>query len=161
MHIQNTLKNKHKGFTIVELLIVIVVIAILATISIVAYTGIQERSRRASAATDLKMLEKAIVAARIQTNKTLLQITGSNCTYCIGGQSGYEAALDAIGAASGVNVESLKKGDPWGERYRIDENEGEGVVNPPCGNGRDAIGVPNSTRGVSTILIPYFQAQCS
>lgn len=33
-----------KGFTIVELLIVIVVIAILAAISIVAYTGIQQRA---------------------------------------------------------------------------------------------------------------------
>lgn len=33
------------GFTIVELLIVIVVIAILATISIVAYTGIQTRAQ--------------------------------------------------------------------------------------------------------------------
>ena len=32
--------NKTKGFTLVELLIVIVVIAILAAISIVAYNGV-------------------------------------------------------------------------------------------------------------------------
>ncbi|HBO64608.1 TPA: hypothetical protein DD425_01450 [Candidatus Saccharibacteria bacterium] len=38
---------KQKGFTIVELLIVIVVIAILAAITIVAYTGIQQRARNA------------------------------------------------------------------------------------------------------------------
>lgn len=112
--------GRARGFTIVELLIVIVVIAILASISTVAYAGIQERSRRASAMSDLKMLEKAIIMARIHTNKTLLQITGSNCTYCIGGQVGYEAALDAIGTASGMNLASLKKGDPWGDRYRID-----------------------------------------
>ena len=36
--------NRRSGFTIVELLIVIVVIAILAAISIVAYNGIQTRS---------------------------------------------------------------------------------------------------------------------
>jgi len=36
---------KRRGFTIVELLIVIVVIAILAAITVVAYNGIQQRSR--------------------------------------------------------------------------------------------------------------------
>ena len=39
---------KSRGFTIVELLIVIVVIAILAAISVVAYNGIQTRAETAS-----------------------------------------------------------------------------------------------------------------
>jgi prepilin-type N-terminal cleavage/methylation domain-containing protein len=43
-----TLK-KERGFTIVELLIVIVVIAILAAITIVAYNGIQNRAKTTSA----------------------------------------------------------------------------------------------------------------
>jgi prepilin-type N-terminal cleavage/methylation domain-containing protein len=44
MRLQNIKKNQ-KGFTIVELLIVIVVIGILAAITIVAFNGIQNRAK--------------------------------------------------------------------------------------------------------------------
>ncbi|MBM3210422.1 prepilin-type N-terminal cleavage/methylation domain-containing protein [Candidatus Saccharibacteria bacterium] len=48
------------GFTIVELLIVIVVITILAAITIVAYNGIQERSRTAAVQSDLRNLSQLV-----------------------------------------------------------------------------------------------------
>ena len=46
------------GFTIVELLIVIVVIAILAAISIVSYTGIQQSARDSKRKSDLELIVK-------------------------------------------------------------------------------------------------------
>ena len=49
-----------RGFTIVELLIVIVVIAILAAITIVAYNGIQGRARDSQRVSDLKTIVKAL-----------------------------------------------------------------------------------------------------
>ncbi len=55
-------KNIKKGFTIVELLIVIVVIGILATITVVAYQGVQNRAKTTKAATSARdILKKADV----------------------------------------------------------------------------------------------------
>lgn len=51
---------KSRGFTIVELLIVIVVIAILAAITIVAYNGIQARARDNIRYQDVKSIMKAL-----------------------------------------------------------------------------------------------------
>ena len=48
------------GFTIVELLIVIVVIGILAAITIVAYNGIQSRGRDADRVSDMNALKKSL-----------------------------------------------------------------------------------------------------
>ena len=50
------------GFTIVELLIVVVVIAILASITIVAYNGIRERSQSSALATTLKSASQKVQA---------------------------------------------------------------------------------------------------
>lgn len=53
-------KDKKRGFTIVELLIVIVVIGILAAIAIVAYNGIQSRARDAQRKSDIGAIVKTL-----------------------------------------------------------------------------------------------------
>lgn len=60
MMIKNQFNKKQTGFTIVELLIVIVVIGILAAISIVAYSGIQDRAENARLQAGMSSLNKAI-----------------------------------------------------------------------------------------------------
>ncbi len=52
--------KSRSGFTIVELLIVIVVIGILAAITIVAYNGIQQRGRDAQRKSDVANIAKAL-----------------------------------------------------------------------------------------------------
>lgn len=93
-------KNK-PGFTIVELLIVIVVIAILAAITIVAYNGIQQRARASEASAALSQAKKKLElykvdnssypasgnlsAAGVTDGDVSFQYTSDGSTYCITG----------------------------------------------------------------------------
>ncbi len=54
------LQLRRTGFTIVELLIVIVVIAVLASITVVAFNGVQARSRDSHRVSDIKQVHKAL-----------------------------------------------------------------------------------------------------
>ena len=63
------MKARKQGFTIVELLIVIVVIAILAAITIVAYNGTQQRARDARRDQDVAAIAKALELYYIDNGK--------------------------------------------------------------------------------------------
>lgn len=62
-------KLKQQGFTIVELLIVIVVIGILAALVITTFTGIQQKARNTERETDIKALQGQIEAYYAQNGK--------------------------------------------------------------------------------------------
>lgn len=70
--------QRRPGFTIVELLIVIVVIAILAAISIVAYTGIQNRAADTAVQSDLRNIATKVQEVHALTGK--YPSTGSSGT---------------------------------------------------------------------------------
>lgn len=61
-----TKNNLQTGFTIVELLIVIVVIGILASITVVAYNGFQNRAYDTTVRSDLKNTATSLELYRIQ-----------------------------------------------------------------------------------------------
>lgn len=75
-----------RGFTIVELLIVIVVIGILAAITIVAFTGIQTRARDAERSSEAAAIMKAVEMYRADNGSYPLQSGGNeNSGYNTGG----------------------------------------------------------------------------
>lgn len=94
-------RKQHDGFTIVELLIVIVVIGILAAIVIVAYQGVTNRANDAAVKSDLTTIAKKLEAdkllngsdtyptsetdlgsANIKATKNAYDTTINNFVYC-------------------------------------------------------------------------------
>jgi len=78
---------KRHGFTIVELLIVIVVIAILAAITIVAYNGIQSRAKASAIQQSISQANKKVLAYAVTNSDqypadlATVGITDSDTTY--------------------------------------------------------------------------------
>lgn len=64
-----TLSKKQTGFTIVELLIVIVVIGILAALVITTFAGIQKKARDTERTTDIKAIHAQLEAYYAQNGR--------------------------------------------------------------------------------------------
>ena len=64
-------KQKPRGFTIVELLIVVVVIAILAAITVVAYSGIQNRTNDTAVQSDLANIAQKYELYKLESSSAI------------------------------------------------------------------------------------------
>jgi prepilin-type N-terminal cleavage/methylation domain-containing protein len=94
-------QGKQKGFTIVELLIVIVVIGILAAISIVAYTGITKQANINSAKSNASNVADAANAINAQSGSypaTATSFTNTTEGVTISSPKGVE--LGSVGLTS-------------------------------------------------------------
>jgi prepilin-type N-terminal cleavage/methylation domain-containing protein len=68
--------NKDQGFTLVELLIVIVILGILATVTVFAVRGITDQGQTSACSADKKTLQVAVEAYFAQYGGETIPITG-------------------------------------------------------------------------------------
>ena len=99
-------RKERSGFTIVELLIVIVVISILAAITVVAFNGIQNRAQNATIISQAGKMSKYL-RAYVALNggdqmKSQLPVGGSPVTYCLG--TGYQDVVQGSAVGCYVNT---------------------------------------------------------
>lgn len=146
-------KNKHSGFTIVELLIVIVVIAILAAITIVAFNGVQDRARKSSMDTDFSNNNKVakVVSASTGNSPTTLDILQSS-TKMTASQGVYKLASFCASSQSYAIAVETTTGDKYYSTNggTVTQNNTLDVTNACAGLGitsadRIFLGMPSSS----------------
>ncbi len=106
-----SLNKQNKGFTIVELLIVIVVIGILAGLVITTYNGIQQKARNTERTTDLKTFQSQLEAyyantGKYPSNTDLGGTSATNLTFVTGNLKGMdkETMRDPKGTAADYSL---------------------------------------------------------
>ncbi len=94
-------RKNNRGFTIVELLIVIVVIGILAALVVVTYNGIQQKARDTERKTDINALHGQFEAYQAQNGKYPTLANANDATFRAANLKGLDPAAlqDPKGAA--------------------------------------------------------------
>ncbi|MCA9332652.1 prepilin-type N-terminal cleavage/methylation domain-containing protein [Candidatus Saccharibacteria bacterium] len=94
------ISNKEQGFTIVELLIVIVVIGILAALVVTTFTGIQQKARNTERQTDIKAIHGQVEAYYAQNGRYPTLANMNDATFRSANMKGLddEALKDPKGA---------------------------------------------------------------
>lgn len=103
-----SLRKNSRGFTIVELLIVIVVIGILAALVIVTYNGIQQKARDTERKTDVNAIHGQVEAYYAQNGKYPTLANVNDATFRSANMKGLDAAAlqDPKGSSQAVCASS-------------------------------------------------------
>lgn len=102
------MKSTRKGFTLVELLVVIAILAILATVSVVGYTSFIDRANQSTALQEMTQIRDAVIAEDILNPN--FSISGGTITVLASTDAGYDAKHPTFDAFVGALVAELGTG---------------------------------------------------
>ena len=102
----NTPSSNRKGFTLVEIMIVVAIIALLAAIAVPGFLRARKRSQASRILNDVRMIDAAVDQYAIETNRS----TGNTVNiadwtnYLKQGTSLYNTGASLLGSAYGVQT---------------------------------------------------------
>ena len=106
----NKFNKRNGGFTLVEIMIVVAIIALLAAIAVPGFLRARKRSQASRVVNDLRLIDAAVDQYAIENNKTTgtQVLTADWIVYLKKGSSLYNTASDVFGNTYGnQTVDSL------------------------------------------------------
>ena len=99
----NKFNKKRGGFTLVEIMIVVAIIALLAAIAVPGFLRARKRSQASRVVNDLRLIDAAVDQYTIENNKTTNSTVGTAdwVAYLKKGSSLYNTAADVFGNSYG------------------------------------------------------------
>src|SRR6187549_2970238 len=100
------LNRKHAGFTLVEIMIVVAIIALLAAIAVPGFLRARKRSQASKILNDLRMIDAAVDQYAIETNRTTGNTVGTAdwTNYVKKGSILYNTGADLFGNGYGAQT---------------------------------------------------------
>ncbi len=140
-----TLRNIKKGFTLVELLIVIIIIAVLAAIAIPKFSNSSQRSKESSLRANLKLVRNAIDLFRADTGAFPANMAGLTTSTTAGLSAAAAACTIAATDWRGPYLQAVPVDPVSGSAmtYGTSAADVGNVKSSATGNGLD--GTPYST----------------
>jgi prepilin-type N-terminal cleavage/methylation domain-containing protein len=100
------LNRRHAGFTLVEIMIVVAIIALLAAIAVPGFLRARKRSQAAKILNDLRMIDAAVDQYAIETNRTTGNVVAITdwTNYVKKGTNLYNTGNSLLGSAYGAQT---------------------------------------------------------
>jgi prepilin-type N-terminal cleavage/methylation domain-containing protein len=126
------LNRKHAGFTLVEIMIVVAIIALLAAIAVPGFLRARKRSQASKILNDLRMIDAAVDQYAIETNRTSgNQVLVADWTNYVKKNSIlYNTGADLFGNSYGVQTVDTIPQVPSADYQALSDVAGTGFWSP-------------------------------
>jgi len=126
------LNRKHAGFTLVEIMIVVAIIALLAAIAVPGFLRARKRSQASKILNDLRMIDAAVDQYAIETNRTTgnTVAVGDWTNYVKKGSILYNTGADLFGNSYGAQTVDVIPQVPTNDYTALSDVAGTGFWSP-------------------------------
>jgi len=128
----NTIKKHRGGFTLVEIMIVVAIIALLAAIAVPGFLRARKRSQASRILNDLRMIDSAVDQYAIETNRKTGDIVAITdwTNYLKKGSLLYNSGKSLLGSDYGAQTVDTIPQVPSGDLAVLSDVAGTGFWSP-------------------------------